>query len=141
MRAPLLCLLVLGTAVAAPVPKGMKKMSDAQLVEGWWEYVTMDDGRGPTPIRDKDLIRDGALHHTGTLRNGDAGQPIRLDPTATPKEFDVEVLPGKVSLGIYQLLGDTLTTCSAKPGDPRPTEFAGGGGTVYCCVYKRAEAK
>ena len=123
---------------AAPVPKGINKRDDAQLLEGWWEGVTMDDGRGPTPYRDKDLVRDGRLYHSGTLRNEEPGQPIRLDPTKSPKEFDVEWLPGKFYHGIYRIEGDTLTLCHGKPGQPRPTEFAGSGGATYCGVYKRA---
>ena len=140
LLAPLLavCGLLSFEAEAAPVPKGIKKPDDAKLLEGWWEGVTMDDGRGPTPHRDKDLIRDGLLYHSGTLRNEEPGQPIRLDPSKSPKEFDVEWLPGKVYHGIYRIEGDTLTLCHGKPGQPRPTEFAGSGGTTYCIVYKRA---
>ena len=127
------------SAVAAPVPKALKKPSDAELLEGWWEYVTMDDGRGPTECRDKDLIRDGVLYHSGTLRNKEAGHTIRLDPTQTPKRLDVEVPLERVLLGIYQIDGDTLTYCFAQPGYSRPTEFKGSGGTVYCGVLKRAK--
>lgn len=125
-------------AVAAPVPKSLTKPSDAELLEGWWQYETMDDGRGPTPHRDKDLIRDGLLYHSGTLRNEEPGSKIRLDPTQTPKRLDVEVPLERVLQGIYQIDRDTLTYCFAQPGHPRPTEFKGSGGTVYCCVLKRA---
>ena len=140
LLAPLLavCGLFPLLAEAAPVPKRIEKPDDAKLIEGWWEGVTMDDGRGPTPHRDKELIRDGLLYHSGTLRNEDPGQPIRLDPTKSPKEFDVEWTPGKFYHGIYRIEGDTLTLCHANPGQPRPTEFAGSGGTTYCGVYKRA---
>lgn len=136
------CGLVMSLAGAAPVPKGAVKPDEAKLLEGWWAVVTMDDGRGPTPHRDKDLIRDGKLFHTGTLRNGEPGHPIRLDPTKSPKEIDVEWSPGKVYHGIYRIEGDTLTLCHGNPGQPRPTKFAGAGGTTYCVVYKRVvEAK
>ena len=144
LMTPLLavCGFLLSLAEAAPVPKGIKKPDDAKLLEGWWEGVTMDDGRGATPHRDKDLIRDGLLYHSGTLRNEEPGQPIRLDPTKSPKEFDVEWSPGKVYHGIYRIEGDNLTLCHGNPGQPRPTEFVGSGGTTYCIVYKRAtEAK
>jgi uncharacterized protein (TIGR03067 family) len=126
-------------AVAAPVPKAVKKPTDAELLEGWWENVTIDDGRGPTPHRERDLIRGGALFLAGTLRNEEPGQPIRLDPTRSPKHFDLEMASGKILPGIYQLDGDTLTWCHSQPGQPRPTEFKGGGGTTFCIVLKRAK--
>lgn len=131
------CLLSFETG-AAQVTKGNEQRDDAKRLEGWWEVVTMDDGRGPTPHRDKDLIRGGLLYHTGTLRNEEPGQPIRLDPTKLPKAFDVEWSPGKFYHGIYRFEGDTLTLCYSNPGQPRPTEFVGSDATTYCIVYKRA---
>ncbi len=119
----------------------LQKQNDQLRFEGWWEVVTMDDGRGPTPHRDKDLIRDGLLYHTGTLRNEDPGQPIRLDPTKSPKAFDVEWSPGKFYHGIYRIECDALTLCYGYPGQPRPTEFAGSGGTTYCVIYRRMAAE
>ena len=139
MRTAVALLFAVTLSIAAPVPKALKKPTDAELLEGWWEYVTMDDGRGPTEHKDKDLIRNGLLYHSGTLRNEEPGQPIRLDPTQTPKHLDVEVPLDRVLLGIYQINGDTLTYCFAQPGQPRPTEFKGSGGTMYCCVLKRAK--
>lgn len=138
---PLLALTVLaGLLAAAPVPKALKaKKPDAELLEGWWENVTIDDGRGPTPHRERDLIRDGVLYHSGMLRNQEAGHPIRLDPTHSPKHFDLEMASGKVLPGIYQLDEDTLTWCHSQPGQPRPTEFKGGGGTTFCLVLKRVK--
>jgi uncharacterized protein (TIGR03067 family) len=122
---------------ATPAPKGLIPPEDRKLIEGWWEVVTMDDGRGPTPHRDKDLIRDGRLFHTGTLRNEEPGHPIRLDPAKSPKEFDVEWSSGKFYHGIYRLNGDNLIVCYGNPGKPRPTEFAGSDGTTYCIFYRR----
>lgn len=137
MRSLLLFALSAGLLTAAPVPKALKKPTDAQLLEGWWQFESLDDGRGPTACRDYDLIRDGRLFHSGMLRNGEAGHPIRLDPTQTPKHLDVEDPLGRVLPGIYRLDGDTLTYCHSKPGHPRPTEFQGSAGEVYCGVLKR----
>jgi uncharacterized protein (TIGR03067 family) len=139
MRTALLCLFAVGLAVAAPVPKGLKKKSDAELLEGWWQAVTLDDGSGPAANQERDLIRGGAMFVAATLRNDEPGDPIRLDPTQSPKHFDLELASGKVLPGIYRLDGDTLTWCHSQPGQPRPTEFKGSGGDVFCTVYKRAK--
>ena len=40
--------------------------------------------------------------------------------------------------GIYELKGDTLKVCFAKPGQNRPTEFTTKQGTGFLyCLYKR----
>lgn len=131
------CLL----SFAPPAPRGVVTTDDGKRLEGWWDIVTMDDGRGPTPHRDKELIRDGKLFHSGTLRNREPGQPIRFDTTKSPKQFDVETVPGKFYHGIYRIEGDTLTLCFGKRGEPRPTQFGGEGGTTYCVVYQRGRER
>lgn len=51
-----------------------------------------------------------------------------VDPTATPKTLDVAFTEGmekgKISLGIYELRGDTYKVCIGLAGKTRPTEFA-----------------
>lgn len=50
MRTPLLCLLCLAPAVAAPVPKPTPaKTLDAEALEGKWVIVTRDSGGGHSP--------------------------------------------------------------------------------------------
>ena len=73
---------------------------------------------------------------------------MRLDATKNPKEFDFDSFSdnpegeGKGSTGIYEIDGDTVKICAAKPGLPRPTSFESnpGSGAVYT-VLKRWVAK
>jgi len=69
---------------------------------------------------------------------------ISLDAGKSPKEVDTKFsegpIAGKTSLGIYELDGDTLKSCVAEPGDPRPKTFASRRGTrLMLVVYKRAQ--
>lgn len=65
-----------------------------------------------------------------------------VDPSKKPKTIDYMMTEGltkgKTQLGIYELDGDTVKFCFAKPGQDRPTEFVtkeGSGRTLS--VWKR----
>lgn len=64
---------------------------------------------------------------------------VRIDPTASPKTIDYIVTGGAVvRLGIYELNGDTLRICLARPGAARPKEFASPAGQdLVLSVYRR----
>jgi uncharacterized protein (TIGR03067 family) len=48
---------------------------------------------------------------------------IKVDPSAKPKTIDLTEKNKKVSLGIYELDGDTMKLCFAEPGTERPKAF------------------
>jgi uncharacterized protein (TIGR03067 family) len=63
---------------------------------------------------------------------------IKLDTTAKPKAIDLTEKNKKVSLGIYELDGDTLKLCFAEPGTDRPKAFESAKGSkVFYIVMKR----
>jgi uncharacterized protein (TIGR03067 family) len=136
---PLLALLLVPLlAVAAPVPKGVKRASDAESLQGRWVGVTFDNGLGPVP---DDLswfeVTGDVLSNRARNVNEFAAQKFNLDPTHTPRRLDIDVGGGRFVRSIYQLDGDTLRWCMSGSWDTYPTEFKGGGG-FHCYEFKRA---
>jgi len=139
--AVLLAFAVALSAGAAPVPKSLKKKTDAELLEGRWESVSFDIGGGPrTDITWWLEVRDGKLS-TGTRQPpGYDQRVIRLDSTTCPKQLDIDNAAGAFNLGIYELEGDTFVWCESTAPTVRPTDFkAGNACSVF--VYKRMKSK
>ena len=67
---------------------------------------------------------------------------VKLDPTTSPKLFDITVgdgiQKGAVMEGIYELKGDEFKVCAKVLGNERPTEFASPeGASVVLVIFKR----
>lgn len=139
MRAALLCLLALAPAVAAPVPKAVKKQDDVALLEGRWESVTLDHGNGHQPDTSFWLeIKDGKLSTGIGTTKGFVERPFALDPTRSPKHIDITDTSGRVLPWVYEIDGDTLTWCYTADQSVRATELKGGGkDRNTCTVWKR----
>jgi uncharacterized protein (TIGR03067 family) len=100
-------------------------------LQGDWEMVSGAMGGQPFP---PEFAPTGRRQVRGDLVTvALAGQQFLMakfavDPMATPKSMDYVLLAGpakgKAQLGIYALDGETLRVCSARPGRPRPAEFA-----------------
>jgi uncharacterized protein (TIGR03067 family) len=125
-------------ALAAPVPKAVKKADDAALLEGKWQCVSLDTGGGPQPDKRYLLVANGTMSMTNDAPSDAFAGPLKLNADTTPKEFDVTwkgwTQPQRY---IYQLDGDTLTMCHAQDNQPRPTELKGSRGGACCFVFKR----
>lgn len=139
MRTPLLCLVAFaGSVVAAPVPKAVKVTDDAKALDGRWVRVTLDSGAGPKADDSQTImIKDGTVAAKGDT----AAVAFTLDATQSPKQLNVLWKSWKNPAPyIYELDGDTLRWCHAQEGQPRPTEFKGGGpGGQMCSVWKRVK--
>lgn len=142
MRTALLCgLILVSSAVAAPVPKALK-VSDTDRLQGRWECVSDDGGAGPQPNDSSwiEVVGD-RLNFGSTKAPGYTTHPFKLDQTASLKRIDLERAAGEFAPGIYHLDGDTLTWCRTfESSDPRPKELKGGDHCV-CYVFKRAKDK
>lgn len=132
-------LLLAATALAAPVPKVVAKKTDAELLEGRWECVTLDGGQGPKADKESAMywftVRDGKLTTGYGDGKGYDAVTFKLAPDQSPKQIDI-TSGGVVLPCIYKLDDDTLTWCHPQDKQPRPTEFKGGNGH-YCFVFKR----
>ena len=63
MRTALLVIFAVGlSAIAAPVPKAVKaRKTDAELLEGKWEGVSIEGDHGPQPYTMFLLVKDGKI--------------------------------------------------------------------------------
>lgn len=102
---------------------------DQEKFQGAWQRVSItDDGKKVEAAEKGSVVFSGNEY---TLKDGDTVKgtgTYKIDPTKTPKEFDV--MPGggpyqgKTLKGIYKFDGDQLIYCLAGPDLDRPREFA-----------------
>jgi uncharacterized protein (TIGR03067 family) len=120
---------------------------DLDKLQGTWQLVAMEVEGHEVPAEE---LGGRTAEYRGNrllLRAGDAVRRrglVTLDPSRNPKAvntwdqdgpFEDQTVPG-----IYELDGETLKVCFARPGEPRPKEFGtkGDNGFLYC-VYKKSK--
>jgi uncharacterized protein (TIGR03067 family) len=147
------------TTFASPADSGLLlvvwKRSEADAatraelakLQGTWQLVWAETEGKKTDEAQVKQIRVTINGSSHTVRFGDKvivhDVAFNVDPTRTP-HWTTDTIndgpdKGKQILGIYRLDGDTLTSCAARVGEARPTEFAskpGSGQTVR--VFYRA---
>ena len=119
--------------------------NDMAQLQGEWSMMS--------GIADGQPMPEEMLKHMKRICKGDettvttAGQiflkaKVTIDPSKKPKTIDYQMTEGptkgKKQLGIYEVDGDTLKSCFAKPDAERPTDFTskpGEGRTLS--VWKR----
>jgi len=86
------------------------------------------------------MCRGDELLFDGTVKVNAGATPRTIDATIDKSNEEAE-LSGKTSLGIYELKGDELKWCAARPGiADRPADFSGKGDEQLLVTFKR-EAK
>ncbi len=149
-RIPSLAILIL--VVVAPTVSAADKPStreaarkDLAALQGTWSLVAMEtegDAVGADEFKGWHVVYDGdtvTLHSDTEVRRHGI---ITLDPTRKPKAINTWDQDGpyddRTVPGIYELKGDSLKLCFARPGDERPTEFTTKKGTGFLlAVYER----
>jgi uncharacterized protein (TIGR03067 family) len=103
---------------------------ELQKFAATWRFVAVEvEG---TKIPDKAFENDTLTLTGKTFTSFVEGHTthgvFKIDPSVKPKTIDLTFTdgPGKgqTQIGIYELDGETQKICFAKPGQPRPTEFA-----------------
>jgi uncharacterized protein (TIGR03067 family) len=146
------------TTFASPADSGLllvvwkRSEPDAARAElakfqGTWQLVAAETEGKKTDDAQVKQIRVTITGNSHTVRFGDQviahDVAFSIDPTRTPHwttdTINIGPDKGKQILGIYRLDGDMLTSCVAKTGSERPTEFVSKPGTGHTLrVFRRA---
>ena len=141
MRWHLLLVLAVGFLVAADEPKDDAVKKEWKALHGNWTVVSIEVNGTKVP-EDKIGGRDAAFKDKQYSIH-DFRLTVKIDPTKKPKTIDMDGKDGNGKplsmMGIYDLDGDTLKICFAKPGTKdRPGQFKTRPNTgESLIVYKR----
>ena len=126
MTWPTQALAFAAIALAVQPPPAERPQTDRDRLQGKWKVVSSQfEGRdGTAAYRDRtSLVFEGdrAYFTDGAVQS----KPVKfgLDETKGPKTIDLIAGGDQVTLGIYQLDGDTLKLCLSRSGR-RPGDFA-----------------
>jgi len=124
---------------------GEPPRTDLDAIQGTWTLVAMEtEGHEADPEDFKDYTATYEGNRL-TLRAGDRVRRrgiITLAPDRKPRAVNTWDQDGpyedQTVPGIYELQGDTLKLCFARPGQERPKEFSTKSGTAFLvCTYKK----
>jgi uncharacterized protein (TIGR03067 family) len=133
-RFALLVLIVAVPAVAAPVPKAVKKKADAHAILGKWQGGLARAGQGNSTSHMFRFGDDGKCGITNTPGNGrENGAEYELHPEKSPRQMTwwngTERTEWRC---VYELDGDTLKVAFVHQGTDIPADAAPRAGvTVY----------
>jgi len=133
MCTPLLALLLAGSALAAPVPKELRKGDQSRFVGEWWECRMGDSTyTDPATARRFTFDADGNL---GIRQNAGATPTeytAAVDRTAARPTFRLASKGNVTSYNArYRLDGDTLSFALTDPGLPLAETIAPGPGVIF----------
>jgi len=133
MRAILLCLLCFGelALLAAPAPLPRLVKGDLQQFQGEWTVTDADSKETVTLTVFGNRIK---LRMESDSGKTESEAEIALEPGAVPKGLVVRDITYRTTesptrriegqlVGIYRLLGETLTLCLAHESNERPSDF------------------
>ncbi|HEV3166817.1 MAG TPA: TIGR03067 domain-containing protein [Isosphaeraceae bacterium] len=116
------CLLI---ALFAALPATDPPKTDADKIQGTWDVFRIERNGKAQPkdalFRIKVTFDGDKLFTKVGKRPPEPQGTFKLDPSQTPKAYDLTTAEGSTVHGIYELEGDTLKVCLSAPGDQRPT--------------------
>src|SRR5262245_26066319 len=120
--------LLISTAVLLTGEDATK--ADLEKLQGTWQLVAMETEGDEMPadeLTGRNAVYEG---NRPSLRSGETVRRrgiITLDPSRSPKAMNTWDQDGPYAdqtvPGIYELKGDTLRVCFARPGQERPKTF------------------
>jgi uncharacterized protein (TIGR03067 family) len=137
--------MVLVLLTAALLGGGGPAPTDLDRLQGTWVLVSMETEGHDVPAAEFKNLTASYEQNRVVLRDGDRVRRrglVTLDPGRKPKAINTWDQDGpyedQTVPGIYELDGDTLKLCFARPGQERPKEFTTKSGTAFLfCVYKK----
>jgi uncharacterized protein (TIGR03067 family) len=118
-----------------------KTKSDADVIQGTWEFVSAEEGGKVVP---EDELKKFEVVFAADKVKFPIKQEVKelgykLDPAKKPKQIDIAFSDSETAEGIYELDGDKLKLCLTKPGHgDRPAKFdATEGRETVLLVLKR----
>ena len=133
MKTWILAMCTVSIALAAPVPKEVKK-TDAHLFEGpWWEagfenrtYADQDHARRFT------FDRDGGLKIAQSATAAPTEYKLAIDPATNPPSFSFAGQDGRIIFnGVYRVDAETLRFVLTALDTPRAKDAKPGAGAMY----------
>jgi uncharacterized protein (TIGR03067 family) len=137
-----LAVIMLGLAALAREANEDAVKKELARFQGTWQLVSAETDGKKLPEEQAKMIRVVIQGNKHTVYFGKKavvhGVRFTIDPSKKPKEVEDTLKDGKKILGIYELNGDTLTSCVAPVGKARPKEFTGRAGSGWTLrVFKR----
>jgi uncharacterized protein (TIGR03067 family) len=113
-------------------------MSDQDQIQGTWQVTAGERaGKGfPEDVVNSAQLVFDADKMTTRVKNRTTTFKFKLSPDQAPKHIDLD-MDGTPGLGIYKLVGDTLTIVHSEAGQDRPKEFATDAGTPLTMMTLR----
>jgi hypothetical protein len=140
MRSLVLLLLLALPAVAAPVPKGIKKASSP---DGAWYLVECVGNGQPHDVAkmERNWAVDGDVMLLGGKTQSDRGKHVSVIPFAIPEPAKPSVRKFSSNWSVVEVSGDTLRFCYAYDTSRELTECKPGPGVAYYVFERVKEEK
>ncbi len=145
MRHFVLALVLAGASVAAGQPAEDAVKKERKLFQGKW-VAAFAQGPDGKPLTDEELKKTTLVVEGDkfVMTTGDTDKiegTFKIDPNKKPKTIDVFTADSKdkpIVVGIYEIKGDTRTSCFSELGKDRPDAFRKEKGYLFL-EWKRAK--
>ncbi len=129
------------TAVAAPVPKELKRQTDMERIQGVWAFAGYDNG-GPQNTGARWLFDKSDLHIGGLNTTDNRGTRFEfvLRAMSEGSQIDFDCGPRNTWRGIYKFAGEELHIAYVMDAD-RPKDFSSIHGKFIMLMKRVPEGK
>ena len=125
MRPLLVTLCVVALAPAAPVPKGVKKASDVELLVGTWKCFNENGQEGRNVFLQTFVFEPGGRLRMIDRDGHESAWTWTVDPVQSPKRMGWVANPPSSGRSdcVYQLDGDSLKVAFVLRGREQPEQL------------------